>query len=148
MRRPLSMYVSHSISMHFTINDTLCVVPCDSLVSVVGFCCRKFFRIFIIGSHDTKGVVFLAIGTLCVHKGDDKGVECVNAVGTTLAAFPSATTGIIPSATPIPGESDLISYSPSSAWRTSSAQSNCTTSPSLHITDTINATVSFNYVGM
>jgi len=93
-------------------------------------------------------VLLLATGTLCVHKGSDKGVECVNAVGTTFAALPSATTGIIPLATPISAESNLISYSPLNAWKTANAQSSCTTSSSVHITNVVNATVSFNYTGM
>ncbi|KAF9551921.1 hypothetical protein CPC08DRAFT_714963 [Agrocybe pediades] len=102
--------------------------PCDSVVSVPGFCCP--------------------IGTLCVRKGTTTTIQCVNEVGTTLAAFPSATTGFMPSASPVVSAgNNLVTFSPSSAWKTVASDSNCTKSSSLHTTNVVNATVSFNYTG-
>ena len=88
-----------------------------------------------------------AIGTSCRALQSDKIVHCIDALGTTALGLPSATTGLIPSATPVPGSEPDIVYSPPNAWTISESDSNCTTSKSLHVTDTINATVSFDFTG-
>ena len=88
-----------------------------------------------------------AIGTSCRAILSNKIVHCIDALGTTALALPSATTGIVPSATPVLGSNPDIAYSPPNAWTVSESDSNCTTSKSLHGTDTINATVSFNFTG-
>ncbi|KAF8875341.1 hypothetical protein CPB84DRAFT_1752703 [Gymnopilus junonius] len=75
------------------------------------------------------------------------GIQCINPLGTTVPAFPSATTGLIPSSTPILGSDPNIIYSPPQAWKVSDAKDSCTQSPSIHLTDSINATISFNYTG-
>ena len=94
-------------------------------------------------------IIFLsAIGTSCRALQSDKIVRCIDALGTTALAFPSATTGLVPSATPVLGSDPNILYSPPNAWTVSESDSNCTTSKSLHVTDTINATVSFNFTGI
>jgi hypothetical protein len=88
----------------------------------------------------------IAIGTMCFNGGEDKTVSCVDALGATAASFPSATTGVTPSATPVPASDPRIIYAPSREWN-SSKGANCTTSDLLYTTETLNATVSFNYSG-
>jgi len=89
----------------------------------------------------------LAIGTACFTEGDKNLIHCINALGTTAPALPSATVGLIPSSTPISSSDPGISYDPSDAWNISNSAYSCTTSVSLHKTDVINATISFNYTG-
>ncbi|KAF8804303.1 hypothetical protein BYT27DRAFT_6700878 [Phlegmacium glaucopus] len=100
---------------------------CDVVLGISGFCCP--------------------IGTSCFNEGNNNVIQCINALGTTAPAIPSATTGLIPSVTPILGSNAGITYSPASAWNTSTTDFSCTNSKSLHVSDTINATISFNYTG-
>ena len=119
---------------------------CDEVLGISGFCCRTstiyFFKRFVLLISSLA-----AIGTSCRALQSDKIVHCIDALGTTALGLPSATTGLIPSATPVLGSDPDIVYSPPSAWTISESDSNCTTSKSLHVTDTINATVSFNFTG-
>ncbi|KAF4622262.1 hypothetical protein D9613_009524 [Agrocybe pediades] len=73
---------------------------------------------------------------------------CVNALGTTAAAIPSSTTGVIPSATPFTAADTSIVYSPSAGtWKTVDSPGNCTISNSIRVTQDVNASISFNYTG-
>ncbi|KDR72368.1 hypothetical protein GALMADRAFT_159047 [Galerina marginata CBS 339.88] len=103
------------------------VPVCDEVVGISGFCCP--------------------IGTACFTHGSNNVVECVDALGTTASSFPSATTGLIPSATPVLSSDIAIVYDPPQAWNVSDTEVNCTTSKSWHITDSVNATISYNYTG-
>lgn len=119
---------------------------CDEILGISGFCCRTstiyLFKRFMILIFSLS-----AIGTSCRALQSDKIVHCIDALGTTALGLPSATTGLIPSATPVLGSDLDIVYNPPNAWTVSESDSNCTTSKSLHVTDTINATVSFNFTG-
>ncbi|KAF8965065.1 hypothetical protein BDZ97DRAFT_1659464, partial [Flammula alnicola] len=84
---------------------------------------------------------------LCYYGGVDKTVTCIDAYGTTESAYPSATTGVVPSATPVLGNDTRFVYAPSHAWNISKTDANCTLTNLLHTTDTLNATISFNYSG-
>ncbi|PPQ98276.1 hypothetical protein CVT26_013520 [Gymnopilus dilepis] len=64
-----------------------------------------------------------------------------------MPAYPSATTGVVPTATPIPNSNSAIVYFPSDAWNKSKISPNCSQSQSVYVTQTVNATVSFNYTG-
>ena len=92
-------------------------------------------------------ILLTAIGTSCRALQTDKIVHCIDALGTTTLALPSATTGLIPSATPVLGSDQSITYSPSDAWKISDADSNCSMSKSTHMTNTVNGTISFNFTG-
>ncbi|KAF8883469.1 hypothetical protein CPB84DRAFT_1965172 [Gymnopilus junonius] len=88
----------------------------------------------------------LAIGTSCLVD-NDKAVSCVNALGATKSAVPSTATDFIPLSTPIAGSNVGIVYSPPGAWSDQNSTSDCATSSSLHVTSTINASISVNYTG-
>ena len=88
----------------------------------------------------------IAIGTICFNDGEDQAISCVDAYGTTASSFPSATTGIVPSATPVPASDNRILYTTPGAWNISHG-ANCTASDLIYATETLNATVSFNYSG-
>jgi hypothetical protein len=90
--------------------------------------------------------VTIAIGTVCFNGGEDNTISCVDALGATAASFPSATTGIVPSATPVLASDPWIVYTPPREWSSSKGAS-CTTNDLLYNTETLNATVSFNYSG-
>ncbi|KAF9557528.1 hypothetical protein CPC08DRAFT_668612 [Agrocybe pediades] len=101
---------------------------CDEVVEIPGFCCPT--------------------GTSCFTNGIDNIVQCVNALGTTASAIPSGTTGVIPSATPITAADPSIVYSPpTGAWSTADSPGNCAISSSVRVTQTVNASISFNYTG-
>ncbi|KAG2018656.1 hypothetical protein CC2G_008069 [Coprinopsis cinerea AmutBmut pab1-1] len=90
------------------------------------------------------------MGTMCLTNGRDGVVKCVDVMGVTVPAYPSATSVMIdtPPASAVPGTEPVISYSPTEAWNTTEANLSCRTKAStLHVTDVINATVSFNYSG-
>ncbi|KDR77572.1 hypothetical protein GALMADRAFT_65596, partial [Galerina marginata CBS 339.88] len=84
---------------------------------------------------------------ICFNGGIDKIIQCVDSLGTTASSYPSATTGIVPSATPILASDSRILYAPSEAWNQSTTDVNCTSSNLVYTTDTVNATISFNYSG-
>ncbi|TFK24485.1 hypothetical protein FA15DRAFT_592424, partial [Coprinopsis marcescibilis] len=88
-----------------------------------------------------------SLGTICHTDAINRNVYCIDAVGITALAVPSATTIGTPPASAVPGSDVAITYSPPQAWSVSEENLGCTTNPSLHITNEINATISFNYTG-
>ncbi|KAF8638349.1 hypothetical protein AX16_010530 [Volvariella volvacea WC 439] len=89
---------------------------------------------------------------MCKHIFDQETVYCVNPYGVTTTAFPSESATptsalVIPSATMIPETDPSILYAPADAWNISESRSECTLSTSLHVSNTLNATISFNYTG-
>lgn len=130
-RRGIPVCENTAEIVSFGFNWDPCADPylfkCDEVLGIPGFCCP--------------------IGTLCFNDGADSVVSCINELGTTASALPSATTGLIPSSTPVLESNSAIVYNPPDAWVTSNSDSDCTTSTSLRSTDTLNATISFNYTG-
>ncbi|KDR67421.1 hypothetical protein GALMADRAFT_147196 [Galerina marginata CBS 339.88] len=96
---------------------------------------------------ESAGFVAVPIGTSCRALQTDNIIHCIDALGTTTLALPSATTGLVPSATPVMGDDQSIVYSPSEAWQVSNTDSTCSVSKSLHVTNTTNASVSYNFTG-
>ncbi|PPQ81609.1 hypothetical protein CVT26_002976, partial [Gymnopilus dilepis] len=102
---------------------------CPSLLGISGLCCP--------------------IGTICFNNGLDQRVACIDAYGTTSAAFPSATQGFIPPATFVANNDADISFNPSASWNKTDSP-NCTPSNEtlgVRITNSINASLSFSYIG-
>jgi len=136
-------YVSLTLNLPRIMINNDCVVRCDLPLGIEGFCCRKQLKNL---QYITKSPPS-AIGSTCRVLRNEGTVRCINTLGTTTLAYPSATTVPVPSATQIPANSSDIIYSPANAWKMSNTNSNCTTSKSLHVTDTLNATILFNYTG-
>jgi len=151
MYRPISLYAISLIlyntfhgcanACSYNLSDR-----CDEILGISGFCCRTS-TIFLKKGSMVLILSLAAIGTSCRALQSDKIVHCIDALGTTALGLPSATTGLVPSATPVLGSDPNIVYNPPNAWTVSESESNCTTSKSLHVTDTINASVSFNFTG-
>ncbi|PPR05774.1 hypothetical protein CVT26_010165 [Gymnopilus dilepis] len=64
-----------------------------------------------------------------------------------MPALPSATTGFIPTSTPVLNSDSKVLYSPSDAWNKSANGPDCAQSGSLYLTHGVNASISFNYTG-
>ncbi|KDR70685.1 hypothetical protein GALMADRAFT_1349893 [Galerina marginata CBS 339.88] len=118
---------THIYEFVLAINEHILLVRCDIELGISGFCCP--------------------IGTSCFNHGADNIVLCIDAYGTTASSIPSATTGLVPSSTPILGSNNSITYSPAEAWGTSKSDSNCSTSDTIRTTSTINASIVVNYPG-
>ncbi|PPQ68166.1 hypothetical protein CVT26_005772 [Gymnopilus dilepis] len=99
---------------------------CDK-TGVKGFCCP--------------------IGTVCYYNGIDTALTCINAYGSSAPAYPSSTSGVVPSATPVANTEAEVVYSPQNAWSTSNTAPSCAEESSMRVTSTLNASVSFNYSG-
>ncbi|KAF9522918.1 hypothetical protein CPB83DRAFT_899226 [Crepidotus variabilis] len=105
-------------------------VSCDQPVNIRGFCCP--------------------LGDICFTVTNDpkKSVSCIDALGTTSAAFPTSTAASFsPSLSIIQNAEPALLFSPEKAWNTTQAAAGSCGSSTFHSTDVVNATVSFNYTG-